>query len=72
MVGDPYILIPRELWDNVVVFSNMVGVDVYVVFLNSVLEHINRERGKWSDKQKREFMIRIQQRKNKYKSDDSG
>lgn len=52
---DPYVSFPRELWNNIVVFSNIVGADVYLVLLKAVQDHMQAESSNWTNDQKREF-----------------
>jgi len=61
--NDPYVWLPRELWDNVVVFSGIVNADVYAVLYNAIRGHLKMHSEKWTQEQKDRFAELLQLRK---------
>ena len=57
---DPYVHIPRDLWDNAVAFSSIAKVDVYVVLMNALREHLTKHSSLWTEKQKQVFAKKLE------------
>jgi hypothetical protein len=55
----PYVMIPVEVWNNLVVFSELVKSDVHSVMARALHEHVQRVSVEWSDERKKAYSTRL-------------
>jgi|GEM_PF-4777176 len=55
----PYLMIPRDVFENIVAFAEIANVDVYAVLFNSVHQHLRTVSADWPDERKMQFSKRL-------------
>ena len=59
--GAAYLMVPHDVWNNLVVFSDMVGADVHVVMIRALQDHIKMHSSGWSEEQKQKYSKRLKE-----------
>jgi len=57
----PYLMIPRDVWENLVAFSEMASADVHAVLFNAIHQHLRKHSENWPEERKIQFSNKLRE-----------